>query len=76
MVERLNRAPAIEARIGSQHNAFEIEEIIMQKRWPKFECKTCGKKHDASLQKLHNSETGGQFRFCEADCPDAPSAQA
>ena len=76
MVERLNRAPSIMARIGSQHNASEIEDIIMQKRWPKFECKTCGKLHDASLEKLYNSQAGGQFRFCEAPCPDAPSAQA
>lgn len=75
MVDRLDRALTEEAYIGSQHNATIIEEIILQKRWPKAQCKICGKMHDASIRKVRNSEQGGEFQFCEPECPDAPSPE-
>ncbi|MCL2103230.1 MAG: hypothetical protein FWH25_04235 [Syntrophorhabdaceae bacterium] len=73
VVERLNRGQEEEVvRIGMQFNASTIEDIILQKRWPKAECKVCGKSHDASIQKVCESEDGGEFRFCEPECPNAP----
>jgi len=76
VVERLNRMPAEMARLGSQHNAPEIEDIILQKRWPMVECKVCGKMHDAAIRKVCDSEQGGEFQFCEPECPTAPSSEA
>jgi hypothetical protein len=76
MVDRLERATVKEARIGSQHNATMIEEIILQNRWPKAQCKVCGKMHDAAIQKVCESEDGGEFMFCEPACPEAPAQES
>lgn len=73
MVDRLDRAPIREACIGSEHSAGMIEEIILQKRWPKTQCKVCGQMHLAAIQKVRNSELGGEFMFVEPDCPNAPT---
>ena len=75
MLERLDRGPLENAYIGKQYNASEIQDIIFQKRWPKAQCKTCGKAHDASIRKVCESESGGEFQFCEPDCPDAASSE-
>ena len=74
MLEKLDRAPIDEAYIGSQHNSSEIQDIILQKRWPRIQCKTCGKMHDAAIQKVGDSEAGGEFQFCEPECPEATSS--
>lgn len=75
MLERLDRGPMDEVYIGSQYNAPEIQDIILQQRWPKVQCKTCGKTHDAAIVKICNSEQGGEFQFCMPECPDAPSKE-
>lgn len=75
MLERLDRGPQEEAYIGKQYNASEVQDIILQKRWPKVQCKACGKMHDASIRKVCDSESGGEFQFCEPDCPGATTQE-
>jgi len=73
MLEKLNRAPMEETRVGSQHNAAGIQTIILEQRWPKVKCKTCGKTHDAAIRKVCDSEQGGEFQFCDPECPGESS---
>jgi len=73
MLEKLNRAPMEDASIGGQHNPAGIQSIILEQRWPKVQCKICGKMHDASIRKVCDSEQGGEFQFCEPECPNAGS---
>lgn len=73
-IDRLERAPVNEARIGSQHNPSEIENIIMTKRWPKAQCKVCGKMHLAAIRKIVDTLQGGEFEFVEPECPSREAA--
>jgi len=75
MLEKLDRAPMEEVRIGGQFNAAEIQSIILEQRWPRAKCKTCGNTHDASIRKVCESEQGGEFQFCEPECPNASSSR-
>jgi len=75
MVEKLDRAPVHEAKVGSRHNAEEIEEIILSNRWPQAQCKACGKMHVAAIRKVLDTPQGGEFEFVEPECPN-PEAVA
>ena len=70
MVEKLDRAPIEEAKIGSQHNQEGIENIVTENRWPRVECKVCGKMHLAAIQKIMETKQGGLFEFVEPECPN------
>ena len=36
-------------------------------------CKVCGGMHSAAIRKVLESMEGGQFEFCEPECPNAPA---
>jgi hypothetical protein len=73
MVDRLNRALVDDARIGSQHNQQQMEDIITEKRWPKVLCKVCGETHLAAIRKVMETKQGGEFEFVEPECPNRPA---
>ncbi len=72
-LEKLKRAPVQKACIGSEHNTQEIEEIIMDNRWPKADCRVCGGVHLAAIRKIRDTLQGGEFQFVEPECPNVPA---
>jgi len=57
---------------GGVYSSKEIEEVITDRLWPRFECATCGGTHLAAIRKIRDSLQGGHFEFVDAECPQAP----
>jgi len=56
---------------GGMYNPKEMEEIVVEKLWPRFECAACGGTHLAAVRKIRDSLQGGVFEFVDAQCPQA-----
>ncbi len=59
-----------DVRKGAVYNAFEVKQIVVEKKWPMLDCKTCGGSHLAAIRKVRESQQGGAFDFVEAECPN------
>jgi hypothetical protein len=46
----------------------------MTKRWPKAQCKVCGKMHLAAIRKIVDTLQGGEFEFVEPECSSREAA--
>jgi len=72
-LERLHRDADVEIKVGIPYNATQIEDAITGNKWPVVTCKVCGGTHPAAIRKVLESTEGGQFEFCEPECPKAPA---
>jgi hypothetical protein len=72
-IDRLRRDADEEIILGHPYNPQQIEDIIMENRWPNVRCKVCGGMHFAAIRKIMNTLQGGEFEFVDPECPNAPA---